>query len=222
MLKLSLSRCIAMQFVPRKSSTCFAALCVALLATGSLVVLAQSGRHVRKPAPSPVPEIKPTLSPSPTPDPNKASLTFLVGMDRFSDYSRVPLAVTSQVMNRCANRLDEPVTVKVQTDSREMNRTDAIKRAKAEKEAYVVWLKLLQNNVSGRASDSDDPYNVYIQWEVFQPISAKREASGRIFPAAYRNRGVIVQPRTQTVTDYYLIEAGRETGEAILEHFHIR
>lgn len=125
-------------------------------------------------------------------------------------------------MRQCANRLDEPVTVKVNTDSREANRGEAVRRAKAETETFVVWLKLVQNNVSGRASDSDDPYNVYIQWEVFQPVTAKREASGRIFPSAYRNRGVIVQPRTQTVTDYYLVQAGRETGEAILEHFHLK
>lgn len=125
-------------------------------------------------------------------------------------------------MRQCANRLDEPVTVKVNTDSRETNRGDAVRRAKAEKEAFVVWLKLVQNNVSGRSSDSDDPYNVYIQWEVLQPVTGKREASGRIFPAAYRNRGVVVQPRTQTVTDRYLVQAGRETGEAILEHFHLK
>jgi len=206
---------------PRKSGVLFVALCFALMATCALLSTGQSGRKTRKPAPLPVPTPEPTPKPTPS-DLNKPAFTFLVCMERYSDYSRIPLGTSSAVMNRCANRLDEPVSVKVNTDSRETNRGEAVRRAKAEKEAYVVWLKLVQNNVSGRASSSDDPYNVFIQYEVFQPVTAKREASGRIFPAAYRDRGIIVQPRSKTATDYYLIEAGREAGEAILEHFHLK
>ncbi|HSS18580.1 MAG TPA: hypothetical protein VLL54_00640 [Pyrinomonadaceae bacterium] len=205
--------------MPRKSRLLFVALCLTLVATCVLAGFAQSGRRVRKPTVTSVPEITPT--PTPTAEKSKPALTFLVCMDRHADYTKVPLASSSAVMYRCANRLDEPAAVAVNTDSREVNRAEAIKRAKAEKEAYVVWLKLLQNNVAGRAS-SGDTYDLYIQYEVFQPVTAKTETSGRVFPTAYRDRGVIVQPRTQSVSDYYLVEAGRATGEAILEHFHIK
>jgi hypothetical protein len=198
-------------------------LCFAVTALCAVVIFGQSGRKTRKPAPSPVPELPATPTPTPTPDPGKADFLFIVGMDKFGDYSKIPLSTSAAVLRSCVNRLDEPVTVKADTVTSDMNRSDAIRRAKGLKEGHVVWLKFLYNNVSGRATSSDDPYNVYIQYEVLAPTTAKVETSGRIFPAAYRTTGgVIVQPRTTTVNDYYLIQAGRETGEAILEHFHIK
>ncbi len=209
--------------VSRKIAFASAITFLAIVALHTLAINGQSGRKARKPVLSPVPELPATPTPTPTPDPGKADFQFIVGMDKFGDYSKIPLSTSASVLRSCVNRLDEPLTVKVDTITSDMNRSDALKRARSEKEAHIVWLRFEYNNVSGRTNTSGDRYDVYIHYEVFAPTTAKSEAAGRIFPAAYRsNGGVIVQPRTTTVNDYYLIQAGRETADAILEHFHLK
>jgi hypothetical protein len=197
-------------------------LCTALFFLCAVIAAGQSGRHVRKPTPAPVPVPEPApTTPKPAEKP-KPGLTFIIGMDRFGDFSRIPLSTSSDVLRTCANRLDEPDFVKVDTVTRDIGRADAVLRAKSEKEAHVVWLKLRPNTFSGRAGTNDDPYNVYIEYSVFAPTTAKQVASGRVFPAAYRNSGVILQPKTRSIGDYYLIQAAKETAESILEHFHVK
>jgi hypothetical protein len=148
-------------------------------------------------------------------------MTFIVGMNKLTGLSRIPAATASSVLRACANRLDEPEPVKADTTSKEMNRGDAIARAKSEKEAYIVWLRLLPNNVSGRAG-SNDPEDLYIEYSVFAPATGKESASGRVFPA-YRNRAIIPGPKTTGVTSYgYLIQAAKETAERILADFHLQ
>src|SRR5687768_10214438 len=153
----------------------------------------------------------------------KAAFTFVIGMDRYGDFPRIPLHYLSAVLNSCARRLDEPVTVEVVTATRDMSRSDAILRAKAEKEAHVVWLELQAETLSARSRPNEDPLNVTIEYSVFAPITAKRVTSGRAYPSAYRNRGVIVSPRTGGIYggDYQLNKAAEEAADQILEHFHL-
>jgi len=177
---------------------------------------------VRKSTPLPVstPEPTPTLN-KPAEKP-KAALTFIIGMDKYGNFSRIPLYVSSGVLRTCANHLDEPEPVKVEIATRDIGRADAVLRAKAEKEAYVVWLQLVPDTMSGRAGPNDDPYNVYIEYSVFAPTTAKQVTSGRVFPGVYRNRGVIVNPKSSGVYgDHYLNQAARAAAERILDHFHI-
>jgi len=170
----------------------------------------------------------PVSTPEPTPTPNKpvekpkAAFTFIIGMDRYGDFSRIPLYVSSGVLHTCAGRLDDPESVNVEVASRDISRADAILRAKSEKEAYVVWLQLVPETLSGRAGPNDDPYNVTIEYLVLAPTTAKQVTSGRVYPAAYRNRGVIVSPKTSGIGgDYQLNQAAKATAERILDHFHI-
>jgi hypothetical protein len=143
-------------------------------------------------------------------------------MDRYGDFSRLPLYVADGVLRTCARRLDDPQSVQVEVESRDIGRGDAIRRAKSEKEAYVVWLQLVPDTMRGRSGTGDDPYNVYIEYIVLAPTTAKQATSGRVFPGAYRNRGVIVRPNgTGIAGDYQLNQAAKATAERILDHFHI-
>ena len=143
-------------------------------------------------------------------------------MDRYGDFSRIPLYVSSGVLRTCAGRLDDPESVRVETATRDISRADAILRAKAEKEAHVVWLELRPETLSGRAGSNDDAYNVHVQYSVFAPTTAKQVTSGRVYPHAYRNRGVIIGPRTTGISgNYQLNRAAEEVAERILDHFHI-
>jgi hypothetical protein len=196
-------------------------LALALVAMCALAIFAQSGRRVRKPekaTPVPTPEATPAPAPTPKREP---TITFIVGIEKFGDFSRIPLYASSGVLRSCADRLDESGLVKAETTSTEMSRADAVRLAKSEKGAHVVWLQLRANNFSGRTTVSDDPNDVYVQYAVFAPTTAKQVTSGNIYPDAYRNARVRV-PTSTTQGDYYLNQAARGAAERILDHFHLR
>jgi hypothetical protein len=96
-----------------------------------------------------------------------------------------------------------------------------VRLAKSEKGAHVVWLQLRANNFSGQTTVYDDPNDVYVQYAVFAPTTAKQVTSGNIYPDAYRNARVRV-PTSTTQGDYYLNQAARGAAERILGHFHLR
>jgi hypothetical protein len=101
-----------------------------------------------------------------------------------------------------------------------MSRSDAVRRAKEEKEGYVVWLQLVPNNVSGQIGIYDDPYDVYLQYSVFAPTTGKQVTSGTTDPKSYRNQRARI-PGTTSDGDYYLNQAARGAAERILAHFHL-
>jgi hypothetical protein len=149
------------------------------------------------------------------------TFTFIVGIEKFADFSRVSLYAYSGVVRNCADRLDDSILVKAESTSSDISRSEAIQKAKAEKEAYVVWLQLRPNTFSGHSSVYDDPNNVYVQYTVFAPITAKQVTSGNTYPEAYRNSRARV-PTSSTNGDYYLNQAARGAAERILDHFHLR
>lgn len=191
-----------------------------LLVWFAVAVAAQSGRHVRKttPAPIPTPEAEPTPTPTPKPKP---TINFLVGMDRFSDFSRISLNAYSGVLRNCTDRLDDSLSVKASMASGDLSRSDAVRKAKAEKETHVVWLQLRPNTMTGETGVYDDPNNVYIQYAVFEPVTGKQVTSGSTFPDAYRNKRIRL-PTSNVDGDYYLNQAARGAAERILDHFHVR
>ena len=197
-------------------------MCAALVAMCALGIVAQSGRRGNKattPISVPTPE-----PPPPTPTPTvkqKPAFTFLVGLDRTGNFSRISLNAFSGVVRNCADRLDEPASVEASVSSEDMSRADAIRKAKGEKEAYVVWLQLRPDTFSGQTGIYDDPYNVYVEYTVFAPTTGKQETSGNTYPDAYRNKRIRI-PTSSTEGDYYLNQAARGAAERILDHFHVR
>lgn len=205
----------------RQISSISVSLAITLVAISALGIVAQSGRRVRKSetvVPVPTPEATPAPTPAPKPEP---TFTFIVGMEKFSDFSRISLNTYSGVLRSCADRLDDSSLVKAETTSRDISRADAVRQAKSEKGSYVVWLQLRANNFSGRSTVYDDPNNVYVQYTVFAPTTAKQVTSGNTYPEAYRNSRVRV-PTSTTQGDYYLNQAARGAAERILDHFHLR
>jgi len=193
-----------------------------VVAICALGIVAQSGRRVRKSEMPAVPAATPEATPAPTPAARPApTFTFIVGIAKFEDFSRISLYTYSGVVRSCADRLGDSALVKAETTSHDVSRGDAVRQAKAEKEAYVVWLQLRTNNLSGRSSVYDDPNNVYVQYAVFAPTTAQQVTSGNTYPEAYRNKRVRV-PTSTTQGDYYLNQAARGAAERILDHFHIR
>jgi hypothetical protein len=175
--------------------------------------MAQSGRRVRKPVLVPVPTVEPTPAPKPAEKP-KPLLTFIVGIDRYGSFANIPAAIYDGVLQSCAERLDDPESVRVELQQRNMGRGEALKRAKAEKEANVVWLEIGTDNMSVANTI------IWIEYAVFAPTSAKLVTSGKTYRDS-RNKGIL-RPRTSDVYgDYALNQAARQAAERILASFKI-
>lgn len=197
-----------------------AILCAALAALCTLGVMAQSGRRVRKSAPAPVPTPEATPTPTIPSEKQKPAFTFIVGLDRYGEFSRISLNAYSGVLRSCAGRLGDSRSVQAEVSPNDMTRSDAVLKAKEVKEVYIVWLQLRPNTFTGQTGVYDDPNNVYIEYSVFAPTTAKLATSGNIYPEAYKNKRIRV-PTSSTEGDYYLNQAARGAAERILDHFHL-
>jgi len=200
------------------------AICFAtVLLTSVLAVMGQSGRRMRKSASEPVSIPTPEATPTPrmSSEKPKPAFTFIVGLDRYSDFSTISLNIYSGVLRSCVERLDDSESVVAEMSTNDMSRGDAIRKAKAEKEAYIVWLHLRSNNFNDQGRTQGDSRNVYIEYSVFAPVTGKLATSGNTYPEAYRNRGIRL-PTSSINGDYYLNQAARGAAERILDHFHVR
>lgn len=187
-----------------------------LLVASAIVLLlaitagAQSGRKVRKSTPPPVPS--PTVE-TPIAKPKedvKPLLTLVVGIHQPNRFdSRV--ADAGGALQSLEDRLNDHPGVKVVHLWGDITRGDAIRRAKSEKEAYVVWLELSVDRFDGESR---------LSYWVFSPGTAKVKTSGATYPSTSRGR-VILDPRTVIYGDRELREAARDAAESILKAFHL-
>lgn len=202
-----------------------ATLLMAFILAGGLSVIAQSGRRPKTPTsvPSATPEPVPTSTKAT--DEEKPTRTLIVGIDRYSDVSDIPLHFYSNVLSSCAERLDDSKSVKVSPATENMSRADAFKRAKDEKVAYVVSLQLLSTSTRVGFQTTRDLNDVYIDYSVFAPTTAKVVAKGRTYQRGDAKGGIVVkQPSGRTTigdNDYWLKEAARVAAERILSQLHI-
>ncbi len=203
-----------------------ALICCGVLMLCSVLIVAQSGRRLPKTSPAPPPEATEQEEEKPKPSkPPEPTITLIVGVDELT-ISQIPPHFFSTVLGACENRLRDSGAVRVEGTSRSFNRGDAVKRAKAEKEAYVVLLEL-QSESFGRRQ----PYgnvnidDLYVGYTVFAPVTAKNVTAGRTYPQTHRRVGVLGRPRTGTgvmYAEYLVKEAAREAAERILAAFHIK
>lgn len=201
----------------RHQTIAAAALLVFLCLTPTAVI-AQSGRRLpnSKPVAAPTPE--PTPTPAAEKEKPKPAYSVLVGIDSDS-FLGIPLQYYSVAVEACAARIEASSSVQVAGQQTRVSRSEAIRRAKAEKETYVVWLQLRDDSMGadrGASSSSE----IVLEYLLLAPGTAKQVTAGRTYQSATRRGGVIVNPRTTgrgTIYGEHLIkEAAREAGERIL------
>ena len=202
----SLSRVIVVTFV-----VSFALACV-------LNVAGQSGRRVKKTVPAPVAASQTTPAIEKPTEKPKPAVTLFVGMER-PDYFVTPRANgAASVLLSVVDRLGDHPSVKVDMARSDMTQSEAIRRARSEKEAYVVFLKLATDSMRGSGEDT----RVFVQYWVFSPTTAKLKTWGQTYPQTYRNSGVILNPRVPSIYgDYQLEQAGRDAADKILDAFKL-
>jgi hypothetical protein len=211
------------QRLPMLVSAVTLAAVLSLVAVSAATVAGQSGRRGAKsssPAPTPTPEAAP-VEKKPAAK-TKAELSFVVGIDRGSGFADVPMYFYDTVLRACGERLDDSQSVQVTMASREMTRGEAVEKAKAETESHIVWLQLRSD--STRQSD-DDLREVYVEYLVFAPTTAKIVTSGRTYQQMARAGGVIMMPpggrSNLPYTEQMLKRAARDAAERILSAMNI-
>ena len=196
-----------------------------LLVAAVICVYGQSGRRqpkgtVAPPVPTPTPE--PTPLPTPT---KEAEFGFLVGVDRNTTYANFPFSYYTAVLQGCSDRLRSGSSAKVTISEKDLNRSDAIKQAKAETKTYVVLLKLTDSYGPMSSSTTPDE-DLELEYVVFAPATAKIATSGKSYQNANRKGPLIVGPtgRGPSSTIYreqLLKHAGEDAGERILNALHL-
>lgn len=184
-----------------------------ILALGCAVTAAaQSGRRTPKstPAPAAVPTPEPTTTPVAASEQPKPVLQIVVGIERYDSFSSISIGTYNDVLRSCAQRLDEPLSVSVERLDRPISRGDASNRAKAEKNAYVVLLRIREDEMSSNSRGT--PNNVYIEYVVFAPTTSKVVSTG----SAYPRRGSVIPSSRSIYGDREVIEAARTVANKIL------
>jgi len=193
-------------------------LVVFVLCTSSAI--AQSGRRTNKPATSatPIPEPTPTVR---TKAEEKSDLAIILGLERdmFSGlgyYDHV-------VLQSCADRLKH-ASVAVDVSDRDLNRGDAVKRAKAEKDAFVVLLKIRSDTAI--ENPTPDPNDLSIEYVVFAPTTAKVVTTGHSYPGNVRKGGVSIpvnpgRGNNAMYLEQLLRQAAQDAAERILNALHV-
>lgn len=166
----------------RAARLALASCCVLIVLAFAFAALAQSGRRQpKREEVKPIEVSTPTPTPAPTPEPLPKTKLLVLTSGSFS--MDVSSRVTELVQQVFGQRLRESGAFDVSADSRNANRGEANKRAKAETERYVVWAELRSNNFGGnpmglgRARAED----FRIEYMVLAPATGKLKSSGSVY-----------------------------------------
>jgi hypothetical protein len=194
---------------------------LALVAFCAIAAQAQSGRRQPRTAPAaPVP----TPTPEPTPEPKKqdkdSDLGFIIAADRYTNMNSYPWSYFDAVMVGCAGRLRSGSSATVDIAQQDMNRSDAIKKAKGETTTYVVLIKLKLDDM---ASSYDD---LEVEFTVFAPKTGKIVVFGTAYQNANQSGPIITRPNSRgrsgpLYREELLKRAGEDMGDRILKTLNL-
>lgn len=197
----------------------FLLICLAIVGLASITVPAQSGRRQNKtPELAPVPTPTPEPTPQAKPKPKESDLGFLLAVDRSSTYMNFYSQDYDAIIRGCGDKLRDGSSGVVDVVRQDLNRSDAIKKAKAEKSTYVILLSLQTSAMS-----SNNANDIEVEYVVFAPVTGKIATSGRTYPNS-RRAGPVVVGRSSTSGVYreqLLQIAGEDAGERILKSLHL-
>jgi hypothetical protein len=166
--------------------------CLLVVAVCAIFTQAQSGRRQPK-APPAAPVPTPTPEPTPEPKKEKASeLGFLIAADNSSAFEVYPLSYYDAAMRGCADRLRSGSSASVNVTQSNMNRGEAIKKAKGETTTYVVLMRLVLDQMYAKSYD-----DLEIDFAVFAPKTGKVVVFGKSYQNINRKGPIIVGPTSR-------------------------
>ena len=198
-------------------------LLIAVLFVCAIITQAQSGRRSTTTAPA-----TPSVSGPKTAEkaPAKApKLHLILGIENRSPAVNVPYYLSDTVMENFVARLAQSADVITDATGRGMDRVEAVKRAKGEKEAYVVWLQIESDIVNSDKQQKNGPDELHVNYTIFEPVNARVKQSGRTHQQIYKTGrgGVSTTAKNGPLySEYALKQAGREAAQKVLDAFEIR
>lgn len=193
----------------------------ALIVTCAFAVFGQSGRRGAKSPSVPVPSPEEKKS-EPKRNENLTKIPLIVGASRDDAFMGVPFRIYDSVLQSCSQRLHEASAVQVEPVSSGFSRSEAVERAKAAREGYVVWLHLRGDDLSAGYGGNLDA--VFIEYIVFEHTTGKARANGNSYQGAYRKGGVVMGPggrSSDVVVENRLRIAAEDAAERILKALHL-
>jgi hypothetical protein len=198
-------------------------LSLSLILACAVLTRAQSGRRSTT-----TPTTTPTVSGPKAVEkaPAKAPrIHLLVGVENRNPLTNIPYYLSDTVLDNCVRRLADSADVIPSAVGRGMDRVDAVRRAKAEKENYVVWLQIESDVLDAGKQQKNGPDELYVRYTIFEPVTAKVRQSGRTHQQIYKTGrgGVSTSTRNSPIySEYALKQAAREAAERVLAAFEIR
>jgi hypothetical protein len=193
----------------------------------AFAVQAQSGRRKAPTEPAaPIPTPTPEPTPTPNPEKKESDAFLFVGMDNSGAFNQYPMTFYAAALDGCVEELKRNAIVGVDAATKEITRSDAIKKAKGDAKTYVVYLQL-KNQLRPEAQGTDSSEQVELEYTVFAPLTAKILANGTAYQNGRRAGPVVVgPPGTNTSSsimyrEALLKRAGAEAADRILKSLHL-
>lgn len=183
-------------------------------------VAAQSGRRVQRGAQPGVNQVQaPIIVPEPaaakTPTRPLPDVAVLVA-GRIDGKAQSARAET--IFNKCVARLAGSM-MKV-TSLGLVRRDEALRRAKEEPEAYVVWLELERDSVQGGRILFNSPH-IAVRFQIIDPRTGESKGKGKVYYQAQGGGGSRRDEPGDTTVRITPEAAGEEAAEQVLDWFSV-
>jgi hypothetical protein len=151
-------------------------------------------------------------------------IQLLVGTDKHQAFANIPYYLYDTVLDSCIRRLGEADIVMPTSAGGDFDRAAAIRAAKQETVRYVVLLNLGSEYADAGKQVRNGQDELYVDFVMFQPETAKIKTSGRAHQHIYQSGRVgIGQPKSGAVySEYAVKQAAIEIANRILAAFDIK
>ncbi len=137
----------------------------------------------------------------------------------------VPYYLSDTVLDNCVRRLNDAAEINAAPAGRRMTREEAGTKAKAQKEAFVIFLQVESDIAPSAKQAKNGPDELYVRYTIFEPATARIKQWGRTHQQIYKTGqgGVSTSSKNSPVySEYALKQAAKEAAERVLEAFEIR
>jgi hypothetical protein len=154
-------------------------------------------------------------------------IQLLVSVEDRNPLVSVPYYLSDTVLDNCVRRLNDAPEINATTAGRGMTRAEAIVKAKAQKEAFVVFLQIESDITPSAKQAKNGPDELYVRYTIFEPATARIKQWGRTHQQIYKiGRGGVSVPtaskNSPLYSEYALKQAAKEAAERVLEAFEIK
>ncbi len=188
-----------------------------------IAVVAQSGRRSSNGQPT-APSVSGPKTVEKTPV-KAPKIQLLVGVEDRNPLLNVPYYLSDTVLDNCVRRLNDAAEINARQSGRGMTRADAGIKAKAQKEAFVIFLQIETDLTPSAKQAKNGPDELYVRYTIFEPATARIKQWGRTHQQIYKTGqgGVSTSSKSSPVySEYALKQAAREAAERVLEAFEIK